>query len=330
MIGPADEYFMHQIVAPANKVASKDRNWQDRFYFNFIDPAKSLSGILAMGFFPNMNLFQGVLNIAREEKLICKNYFRQMGADRLNVNAGSMRVDIVEPLEKWNLNLDEPDLDIAMELLFTGRSQPYEFDVISWQDKGETVWDQCHYTQAGEFTGTLKQGDLKLDKLVGIRDRSWGIRNMARLDFWIWISANFDNSWLTAWLGQTADGEIINVDGALCPDNEERDKISSLDYEIEFLPSMRTPESSSFAIETASGRKLNLKAKALHTIYVSIHNGILDLADKKVLEERDRTTQIFDQTQTFDLEGQTGLGMVEFFVMGGCKKYPETWRNLRA
>jgi len=329
MIGPADEYFCHQIVAPATQVASADRNWQDRFYFNFNDPAQELSGILAMGFFPNLNLFQGILNLAAGDKLICKNYFRPINNDRLRVWAGSLQVEVKEPMRRWNLKLNEPGLKVALDLAFTGRGEPFEFGVISWEREGVKVWDQCHYTQAGEFSGTLQVGDRSWHRLKGVRDRSWGIRNLAQLDFWIWISANFENFWLTAWLGETRAGQLITIDGAVCGDDGSRDQIKSLTYEIGFRPGMRTPASSSYLITTASERKFRLSARALHTIYVSIHNGIYDLADPKVLSERDRTTQIFDQTQEFDLEGSAGIGMIEFFVMGGCPNYPETWPAMR-
>jgi hypothetical protein len=329
MIGPADEFFVHQITAPLEKVASDNPHWQDRFYFNFIDPDKRLSGILAMGFFPNMKIFQGILNAAVDDKLICKNYFRPIGNDRLNVHAGSLEIAVKEPLKSWTMKLDEPDLDFTLDLTFTGRTDPHEFERITFERDGESVWDQCHYTQCGKFSGTLKAGGLDLTNLVGVRDRSWGIRNMAKIDFWIWISANFDDCWLTAWLGQTAQGEIINADGALVSDDGSKDEIKSIDYEIEFMPGMRTPASSSYSIGTESGRKLSLTARRLHTLYVTILNGALDLSDEKVLEEKDRTTQIFDQTQVFDLDGSPGVGMAEFFTMGGCHQYPEVWKSMR-
>jgi len=329
MIGVADEYFVHQMVAPLNKVESDNPHWQDRFYFNFNDPAKKLSGILAMGFFPNSNIFQGIMNLSVGGKLICKNYFRPLGADRLNVRAGSLEIDVVEPLQSWSIKLDEPDLGVAMDLVFNGRTEPYEFERITWEEGGETVWDQCHYTQAGEFTGSLKAGGVELKKLIGIRDRSWGIRNMGKLDFWIWISANFDDCWLTAWLGQTADGKIINIDGAVTNDDGSRDLIKSIDYDIEFRQGMRTPASSSYAIKTESGKTLSLEAAAIHDIYVSIHNGTFDLTDEKVLADRDKNTLIFDQGQEFKLDGAPGVGLIEFFTIGGCHKYPDVWNKRR-
>ncbi|UCD58960.1 MAG: hypothetical protein JSV16_07595 [Candidatus Hydrogenedentota bacterium] len=329
MIGPMDEYLIHQIVAPVARVVSDDPHWQDRFYFNFIDPAKQLAGILGMGVFPNRNHFHGILNVVADDKLICKSYLRPLDNDRHRIYAESLHVEVREPLRRWDLKLDEPDLNVALDISFAGRGDPFEFEVITWERDGVRVWDQCHYTQAGEYEGTLRVGDRSIDRLVGIRDRSWGIRDMFRLDLWIWISANFENYWLTAWLGQTGSGDVIAVDGAICGDDGSRDKIESLDYEIRFLADLRTPASSSYSIQTASGRKLNLSARALHTIYVTLENGIYDLSDKKVLQERDRSTVIFDQVQNFDIAGDAGLGVIEFFVMGGCHKYPETWRPMR-
>ena len=329
MIGPMDEYLIHQIVAPVAKVVSDDPNWQDRFYFNFIDPAKKLSGLLGMGVFPNRNHLHGVLNMVAGDKLICKNYFRELENDRHRIYTGSLQVDVIKPLQEWRLKLDEPDLDVALDLSFTGRGEPFEFGVITWEREGVKVWDQCHYTQAGEYEGTLRAGDRSTDRLVGIRDRSWGIRDMSRIDFWIWISANFEDYWLTAWLGETSSGDLISVDGAVCADDGSRDKIESMTYDIEFLQDLRTPASSSYLFKTASGRELKLSSRALQTIYVSIEDGIYDLADNEVLVERDRGTFIFDQVQEFDIDGDSGVGIIEFFVVGGCHKYPEKWGDTR-
>ena len=329
MIGPMDEYLIHQAVAPIAQVASDDPNWQDRFYFNFIDPQKELAGLLGMGVFPNRNVFQGVLNIVTDEKLICRNYFRQLENDRHLIRSGSLQIDIREPLKKWDLKLDEPDLDVALELSFAARGKPYEFDKISFEEGGIKAWEQCHYTQAGEYAGKLKVGDHSPTRLIGVRDRSWGIRDMFNLDFWIWISANFEDYWLTAWLGETASGDIITVDGAICDDDGTKDTIKSMTHQIEFVPDLRTPSWSRYSIETASGRKLELSARALQTIYVSIQDGIFDLSDRGVLEEKDGDTFIFDQVQEFDIDGDSGLGIIEFFVMGGCHSYPEKWKSMR-
>ncbi|RJP68052.1 MAG: hypothetical protein C4532_13525 [Candidatus Abyssobacteria bacterium SURF_17] len=329
MIGPMDEYLIHQIVAPVAKVVSDNPNWQDRFYFNFIDPEKRLAGILGMGVFPNGNFFQGILNIVADEKLICRNYFRPLENDRHQIHAGSLRIEVAEPLRKWDIKLDEPDLNVSLNLGFTGRGEAYEFDAIKWEKNGAIVWNQCHYTQAGAYGGLLRVGDRTITRLVGIRDRSWGIRDMFQLDFWIWISANFDRYWLTAWLGETSAGDLIAVDGAVCGDDGSRERIVSLDYDIAFVKGLRTPASSSYRIQTETGRTMRLSARALQTIYVSLIDGIYDLTDRQILAEKDESTIIFDQVQEFDLDGDSGLGLIEFFVMGGCHKYPDTWNARR-
>jgi hypothetical protein len=39
MIGPLDEYPIHQVPLPVTCVASSDRNFYDRCYFNAMDTA---------------------------------------------------------------------------------------------------------------------------------------------------------------------------------------------------------------------------------------------------------------------------------------------------
>jgi hypothetical protein len=327
MIGPADEFFVHQMVAPLAQVNSASPHWQDRFYFNFNDSEGRLAGILAMGFFPNTNIFQGILNLAVGDKLLCKNYFRPLGNDRLHVRAGSLLINVAEPLHSWTIKLEEPALEVFLDLVFTGRTPPHEFERITFERQGEIVWDQCHYTQAGVFTGRLAAGGRALERRVGVRDRSWGIRNMGKIDFWVWLSANFPQAWLTAWLGQTADGKTITADGALIPDHGPRQLITAIDYDISFPPGKRTPSGARFILGTADGQTFSLSARPLHDIYVSIFIGVYDLGDPKVRAEKDKTTLIFDQVQAFELEGERGVGMAEFFTVGGCSKYPQWSRR---
>ena len=62
---------------------------------------------------------------------------------------------------------------------------------------------------------------------------------------------------------------------------------------------------------------------------MSLNDGIFDLGDKAVLSEMDQSTIIFDQVQDFVIDGNAGLGIIEFFTMGGCHRYPQVWAAMR-
>jgi hypothetical protein len=76
------------------------------------------------------------------------------------------------------------------------------------------VVKQRHYTQAGKYEGSLIIGGRTFTDLAGMRDRSWGVRDMMRVPFWVWISAQFPAYCISGWLWETPEGEVIDADGA--------------------------------------------------------------------------------------------------------------------
>jgi hypothetical protein len=331
LISKMDEQLIHQVPRPIQQVHSASPHWQDRFYFNFMTRDGESAGLLGLGAFPNMGAMQGILNLVHRNKLYCTNFFRPLEQDREQIRFPNLQVDILEPMETWRLRLEEARYDIDLDLTFQGRGAPYPFRPIYWERSGEAVWDQYHYTQAGSYHGQILRGGEPITDLVGIRDRSWGIRDMRNLDFWIWISANFPSFWVTAWLAEDGAGNRICLDGALSrtDDPGQRRQIADMDYEIEFEPETRTPLGSRFRLKTDDGATVSLEAWARATIYVVLQEGVYSLDDPETRRELDASSMILDQAQRFSSGGEEGVGLTEYFVLGGCRRYPGNWPSMR-
>ena len=99
-----------------------------------------------------------------------------------------------------------------------------------------------HYTQAGVYEGSLTIGGRTFTELIGMRDRSWGIRDMARVPFWVWISAQFESFCISAWLWETPDGEVIHADGALIRESGEVRPVTKIEHELELRPRTKRPK----------------------------------------------------------------------------------------
>lgn len=331
MITPMDEWLIHQVPRPIQEVASDNPHWQDRFYFNFMTRDGESAGLLGLGAFPNMGGMQGILNLVHKRKLTCVNYFRMLENNRERIRFPNLKVDILEPMASWRIGSGEPRFDLDVDLTFQGRGSPFPFRPIYHERDGKVVWDQYHYTQAGTYRGAVRKGNDLLQDLVGIRDRSWGIRDMQNLDFWIWISANFPSFWITAWLSEDGAGNRICLDGAVTRPGapEDRKQITDIGYEIEFQAGTRTPARSRFQIQTEDDARLQLQAEAGATIYVTLQEGVHDLEDPDTLRELDASTMILDQVQRFTCQGEQGVGLIEYFVLGGCASHPANWPPMR-
>jgi len=327
MISVMDEYLVHQIESTVDHVASTDVNWQDRFYFNFLDRQGRFSGLLGYGAYPNRNIQEGVFRAVCDNKLYIANFTRTVNHDREKIFADGLAVNVVEPMKKWRVSFDLKDPAVKADLEFSGRNVPYEFVPIFHRRNGQVVWNQVHYTQAGSYTGSVSIGGQTFTDLVGIRDRSWGLRNIQELDLWIWVSANFGSYWLTAWHSETAAGKVICSDGAIMYDGKtEVVPIVHMEHDIQFEPGKRTPKSARYLLTDENGKRTEVLAQARDTIFVGlVPPGVVDLSDPGQLDMQDKTAGIFDQMQEFRVGSDVGRGLTEFLVVGGSEKYKDRW-----
>jgi hypothetical protein len=101
------------------------------------------------------------------------------------------------------------------------------------------------------------------------------------------------------------------------------------EYDLEFQPGTRTPSRSRFRLHTDDGIKVSLEAEARATIYMVLQEGVYSLDDPETLRELEASTMILDQVQRFSCQGEEGVGLIEYFVLGGCSRHPENWPSMR-
>ncbi len=56
MLGPMDEYPVHQVPQPIAWPGSSDRNFYDRSYFNAHDRTGDIFVITGIGYYPNLGV----------------------------------------------------------------------------------------------------------------------------------------------------------------------------------------------------------------------------------------------------------------------------------
>lgn len=322
MIGKMDEYLIHQEVATLDKVASDDVNWQDRFYFNIHDREGKFLAISGLGAFPNRRTVEAYLFAVVDGHHYTYLASRGLENDREDMSAGGLRFTVVEPMKAWRLQLEDGDNAIKADLEFRARFQPYEFKPIFWQKGDKVVANQMHYTQGGVYDGSFRVGNQEFTDLIGLRDRSWGIRSLLDVDMWIWISAQFPDYFITCWLWETLAGEAISVDGALVRDDGEIRPFVGLEHELELWPATKRPKSAAYTLVDAGGERLSLTASELSTICIAL--GVPPHFEEKD-EETWRRAQAFslgfDQFTRYRLGDDVGYGVVEYWLVGGSQRY---------
>jgi hypothetical protein len=331
MISTMDEYLIHQTETTVDHVASTDINWQDRFYFNFLDRSGTFAATLGYGVFPNRNKADGFFRAVHEQKVYAVNFSRRLNHDREMVRAGSLAIDVVEPMKKWHLMLDEKDFGIRLDLEFRGRGAPYEFNHIFHRRNGRVMWNQVHYTQAGAYSGDITIAGKTITELYGIRDRSWGMRDMEQIDIWIWMSVNFDDYWLTAWHSEYANGRTICSDGAVSRDGSNGAIPLVLEeHDFSFATGSRIPTAATYILKDIEGNRLEVQAKTVGAVFHPFKPGVIDISDSVQLKKLDSTAPIFGLVQEFRVGDSVGYGITECLVAGGSDKYKENWTAIAA
>jgi len=316
-----DEYLVHQTEKPLAQVASDHPDWQDRFYFNIHDRHGQFAAITGLGAFPNRKMMQAYLFAVHNGQHYSYLNVRPLNDDREVMQTGSLSYSIVEPLTAWRLDIADEANGVRGSLEFRARCPLYRFSPIHWQNGDKLVVHQMHYTQAGLYSGSFTIGDEVFTDLLGIRDRSWGVRAMADVPIWMWVSAQFDDFCISAWLWETPEGEVIHADGALVPEQGEVRPITAIEHDLDVWPGTKRPRKGRFLLTAATGEKLALTASEIGTIFLGPTAGRWSDSDAAALAAADAAAFGFDQHCRFQLGDQTGFGVVEYMMTGGSRRY---------
>jgi hypothetical protein len=236
--------------------------------------------------------------------------------------AGSLKFEIVEPLKSWRIEVADEANDIRASLQFDARCPLYTFSPVSWQNGDRLVVSQMHYTQSGRYTGEFQIGETNFTDLMGMRDRSWGVRAMAEVPMWIWVSAQFKAYTVTAWLWETPEGEIIHQDGAIVHESGEIQPIKTIEHDLEIPEGRKCPTRGTYRFGLESGETVSLTAEGMGSVMLGpMLGGKWDESDPEVLAKADADSFGFDQHCRFEMNGESGLGIVEYMFTGGVQKY---------
>jgi hypothetical protein len=177
--------------------AGEGLHWQESFYFNWYDTKTAASGLTRIGFRAHQGLADAVLLTERDGKLQTvygNTEIRYSGTPAAeNLAAGRLTYQMIKPLSQWRLTLAPDDKDdTTVDLTWTAYTPPFDFHGETSFDYTPTNVAAAHFEQAGTVTGRIRANgtEYTIDG-CGHRDKSWGVRDWAKIEGWDWISAQF-------------------------------------------------------------------------------------------------------------------------------------------
>jgi hypothetical protein len=232
-LSKGDDYPIHQTPEPV-AYAGTDRNFYDRYFFNGYSLAgQSTFFAAAFGVYPHLNIADAAFVVVRNGVETALHASRCLNMERMDIAAGPIRIDVVEPLKSLRVRVDAPDRGIKADVLFTGRSDPIEEPRFIRRIGPRTVMDYTRLTQNGRYQGWIELDGVResVDGFVGTRDRSWGVRPVGQRDpqamaprvasqfFWLWSPTNFEDASLFFHSNDDAAGQPWNRRAVWAPDD---------------------------------------------------------------------------------------------------------------
>lgn len=296
-ISPMDEFLAHQTSETVDHVATSDRNFYDRYYFNCHPSSDELFLIAGLGQYPNLGVTDAFVSISHGDQHTVVRASRELGHDRFDTSVGPLRVEVVEGLRRLRVVCEPNEWGVAFDLTFTGTVRAIEEPKTFRREHGRITSDVSRYAQVGTWEGALEVGGtthvVTPDAWKGARDRSWGVRPVGEAEppgirakaflsgthgfFHQWLPMQFDDFVVKVQFDELFDGTRIQEESVLVwNDGSGRpdDHLGRPDIDITYVPGTREIERAVLTLDGPTGRR-TITSTPLRTVYLKAGTGYM-------------------------------------------------------
>jgi hypothetical protein len=226
MLTKADDYPIHQLPEPI-ATAGTDRNFYDRYFFNGYTEDGSVFFAVALGVYPHLNVMDASFTVIADGVQHNLRASRLLNMERMDTTVGPIRIDVVEPLKTLRVHVGKNEHGIEADVTFHARAKPVEEPRFTYRIGPSTMMDYTRLTQNGAYDGFVsvkgRRIDIKRDKVLGTRDRSWGVRPVGLQNpqgvapprmpqfYWLWSPLNFTDRFMLYHLNAEGSGRPWNT-----------------------------------------------------------------------------------------------------------------------
>lgn len=174
---PHDDFPYHQGLMPLHIPATSDSHYQDGYYFAFFRPGRHV--FCGLRLHPNNNVMDAYAGVVDGGEQRDVRMTRALLPRHGDLEVGPLRVEIVEPMVRQRLVLDDNPTGLAFDVEFTA-SVPVSVEHIPAQYRFGRLFNHVlRYSQVNRAHGTmvLDGEETTVDDWFGCRDHSWGIRS---------------------------------------------------------------------------------------------------------------------------------------------------------
>ena len=263
-----------------------ESNYNESMYFNFFDRAKKAGGFLRLGNRANEGYAEMTLTLYLPDGSVLFQYKRPEVHANDAMDAGGMRFEVIEPMEKLRTTYEgsavylakpeemsdpreafrnNPHRRVKVDLLHEAAGPVYgsngsKHEIVD----PEKEFAKAHYEQHMRAHGTIEvAGDngsqpqiVEIDGL-GLRDHSWGPRYWQAIHSYRWLTINFapDFGMMVSEIWQSPEARR---QGGVVVRGNKLEQITGVDIETQFDANGLFHRSLAAHLTLASGERLVL------------------------------------------------------------------------
>lgn len=304
-------------------------NYNESMYFNMFDPSQKIGGWFRIGNRPNEGYAEMSVCLYLGGGVVAFMFQRPGIANNDELNAGGMRIEVLEPFKRLRLTYDgdvllmrqptdmsdprrafqnNPLVPCRISLMFNGVSPMYGGEPVLKDGKpieqdAEASFARAHYEQHTEADGFFQVDGRRYHlRGFGLRDKSWGPRYWQSIPWYRWCPMNFGRDFaMMISLVAGADGTVrrggmILKDGAyrLIKDARVTPRYDNDLYQTDLDIWVQAEDEEEY---TVTGRVLSL---------VPLRNR------RKDPDGQDLHTRITEGMTEYRCNGMVGYGLSEF------------------
>ncbi len=292
MVGPLDEYPIHQLPLPVTWAGSSDRNFYDRCYFNAHDRTGDIFVITGAGFYPNLGTKDAFVLVRRGDEQTAvhlSDALDPQGRDRLDQHVGAYRIEVVEPLQKLRLVLEETE-GIALDLTWEGLFPVVQEDRHVMRAESRMTLDAQRFAQVGTWEGVLSIDGTDIavspETWIGTRDRSWGIRPVGEAPpagapqvpefegmWWVYVPLAFEDFQIVLILQEDPSGYRTFNDCTRIWKDGRVEQLGWPRVKVHYTSGTRAPTGATIICTTPDGATLTLEVESLLDVPLHVGGG---------------------------------------------------------
>lgn len=285
---PLDELPVHQSPLSMARVASTDKNFYDRYYFNAHDRTGERFLVMGFGVYPNLGVVDAFATVRSGDRQWAVRFSDAHRAGELRTEVGGFRIEVIEPLQKLRVVCEHETLsfDLTWEGSFEAALE--ERHIL---DAGpRSILDATRFAQLGSWSGTLAFNgeELAVDPAVwmGSRDRSWGIRPVGDADpagrladeptdghWWTYVPLRFDDYALLVIMQESPDGHRTLSHATRTFKDGRIEQLGWPRVEIDYRSGTRYPESARIHLTRPDGTPLLVEVETLTSVSLTVGAG---------------------------------------------------------